>query len=476
MQMAMSEYRGGQWTPKRVSTAFAASQPYTSEIVNHYYSFSAVDRTEKEGRFFISYEGYSRGKTPTTPAAAYLKGEAEMAGCGIPDFTFTPKVYTQAPVRPMTWPDPLSTGRDPVDLRWQELSARQDAPDNDLAFLSLSLPLEHGGSPTSAQLLRETPGLFQLSPGWHQSYLNRLNEETGTWYPDDQIVIDGWLPFFYRDGERSFFVLPTTQRGTPANQPQGQYYTAVKAEMRSWERYFATQIDGWLDGFLEGLTPAERTDLAGWLAGQLNLPTAPVTDDELKAAIRKDPQQAVYFWMVGLADQFIAMSQFHFQTFYHPLVCEFGKLLNDPLRGVPALMSRYTQLTETAFRFYDTYRPTASVVLPTDTSFYPKEIVDFTPGRRLLAVQLGAVLPRAAAHRQLAEQEPALRGSAGRGTTSSSTRSAWRPRCPGGSPMSKYWITKPFFETTDAAVPAAAHRQHPAHARRRHERTRVSRS
>ena len=69
MQMAMSEYRGGQWTPKRVSTGFAASQPYTIEIVNHYYSFSAVDRTEKEGRFLISYEGNSHGKTPYTAAA-----------------------------------------------------------------------------------------------------------------------------------------------------------------------------------------------------------------------------------------------------------------------------------------------------------------------------------------------------------------------------------------------------------------------
>ena len=277
----------------------------------------------------------------------------------------------------MTWPDPLSTGRDPVDLRWQG-SARQDAPNNDLAFLSLSLPSSTAvrrPAPSCSGKRRAVPALPGLAPVVPQS----PQREDRHLVPGLPIVIGGWLPFFYRDGERSFFVLPTTQHGTPANQPQGQYYSAVKAEMRSWERYFATQIDGWLDGFLLGLTLAERTDLANWLASQLNLPTVPVTDDELKAAIRKDPQQAVYFWMVGLADQFIAMSQFHFRVFHHPLVCEFGKLLNDPLKGVPALMSRSTQLTETAFRFYDTYQPTAFVVLPADTSFYPREDVDFSP-------------------------------------------------------------------------------------------------
>ena len=447
MRMAMSEYRGGQWTPKRVSTGLAASQPYSIEIVNHYYRFSAVDRTETDGRFFISYEGNSRGTTPFT-AAAYLKGEAEMAGCGVPDFTFTPKVYTQAPLVPMTWPDELSTGSDPVDLRWQELAARTDAPDNDLALLNFSFPLEHGGFPISTQVLRETPALFQLSPGWHQSYLNRLPEKTGTWNRDSAIIINGWLPFFYRDGERCFFVLPTTQRGATANQPEGQYYPAVKAEMRSWERYFANDIDGWLDGFLLMLTPAERTDLANWLASQLNVPT-PVTDDELKAVIRTDPQQAVYFWMVGLADQFVAGSQYHFQAFYHPLVCEFGKLLNNPLKGVPALMSRSTQLTETGFRFNDTYRPTASVVLSTNTSFHPREDVDFSPA--------GAYAPY---NWELFFHVPLLiANTLSRNQRFEEARDWYHlifnplgvaPPKPGGPAMSKYWITKPFFETTDA--------------------------
>ncbi len=448
MQMAMSEYRGGQWTPKRVSTGFAASQPYNIEIVNHYYRFSAVDHSETDGRFFISYEGNSHGKTPYT-AAAYLKGEAEMAGCGVPDFTFTPKVYRQAPVVPMTWPDELSTGPDPVDLRWQELPARTDAPDDDLALLNFSFPLEYGGFPISTQVLRETPGLFQLSPGWHQSYLNRLTEKTGTWTRDSAIVVNGWLPFFYRDGGRSFFVLPTTARGAPANQPEGQYYPAVKAEMRSWERYFANNIDGWLNGFLLILTPAERTDLANWLASQLNLPSAPVTDDELKAVIRTDPQQAVYFWMVGLADQFVAGSRFHFRAFYHPLVCEFGKLLNNPLKGVPALMSRSTQLTQTAFRFNDTYRPTASVVLSTNTSFHPREDVDFSP--------TGAYAPY---NWELFFHAPLLiANTLSRNQRFEEARDWYHlifnplgvaPPKAGGAAMSKYWITKPFFETTDA--------------------------
>jgi receptor-binding and translocation channel-forming TcA subunit of Tc toxin len=132
-----------------------------------------------------------------------------------------------------------------------------------------------------------------------------------------------------------------------------------------------------------------------------------------------------------------------------PLACEFGKLLNDPLRGVPALMSRSTQLTETAFRFYDTYQPTASVVLPTDTSFYPKENVDFS-----LA---GAY---ASYNWELFFHVPLLiANTLSRNQRFEEAREWYHlifnplgvaPPKPGGPAMSKYWITKPFFETTDA--------------------------
>jgi Tc toxin complex TcA C-terminal TcB-binding domain/ABC toxin N-terminal region/Neuraminidase-like domain/Carboxypeptidase regulatory-like domain/Putative peptidoglycan binding domain/Salmonella virulence plasmid 28.1kDa A protein len=451
MQMASSEYRGGQWTPKQVSKSFAESASYDVEIVSRYYTFFAIDRSETEGRFFIMYEGNSHGKTPGI-VRARLKGEAEMSGCSAPDLAFTPKTLYQSSGLPTTKPDPMSTGTDPVDLRWLELNPRQDAPDNDLTLQNTSIL---AGAYNNVPVLQNTPGLFQLSPGWHQSYLNRLAEKTGTWYPYSPVITGTWLPFFYRDSEHSFFVLPSTPPSGVVNQPLGSYYPVIKAVLRSDEAYFGSQIDGWLEGFILMLTPTERADLGNWLFIQLNLPLVPSTDDELKAAIRKDPQQAVYFYLVGIADQYIDTPLYHFQTFYHPLICEFGKLLNNPLKGVPALMSRNTQLQQTTFRFYDSYHPTASVVLPTGnvqnphSEFYPREDVDFSPAGAYSAYNwelffhvplfIANTLSRNQSFEEARDWYHFIFNPLGVATTT-----------PGGSPMSKYWITKPFFQTKDA--------------------------
>ena len=43
--------------------------------------------------------------------------------------------------------------------------------------------------------------------------------------------------------------------------------------------------------------------------------------------------------------------EFHFKNFYHPFVCDFAKLVYNPLKGIPALMSRETQLKNSGFSF-----------------------------------------------------------------------------------------------------------------------------
>src|SRR5439155_17191882 len=80
------------------------------------------------------------------------------------------------------------------------------------------------------------------------------------------------------------------------------------------------------------------------------------------------------------------LQQFHFKNFYHTFVSDFTRMVYDPLKGIPALLSRETQLKNTGFRFFDAYQPTtASVVEATadpnkpDSEFYPAEVVDFSP-------------------------------------------------------------------------------------------------
>ena len=89
------------------------------------------------------------------------------------------------------------------------------------------------------------------------------------------------------------------------------------------------------------------------------------------------------------------------RNFYHPLVCLFREQLNG--QGIPALMARDTQLTDTGFDFATTYQPTGEVITP-----YPRRGRRLRAGRGVLVVQLGAVLPPAVRHRDAPERRPAV--------------------------------------------------------------------
>src|SRR5206468_9419371 len=67
-------------------------------------------------------------------------------------------------------------------------------------------------------LLSQTPWLFKISPPWQLSYFDRLFFDAqlapGTPFtaPFDEHgparPVGSWLPFFYNDKKRTFFVLP----------------------------------------------------------------------------------------------------------------------------------------------------------------------------------------------------------------------------------------------------------------------------
>ncbi|HSK63632.1 MAG TPA: hypothetical protein VK893_07320, partial [Pyrinomonadaceae bacterium] len=139
--------------------------------------------------------------------------------------------------------------------------------------------------------------------------------------------------------------------------------------------------------------------------------------------------------------------QFHFKNFYHPFVCEFAKLVYNPLKGIRAMMSRETQLKNSGFSFNLTYQPTFWVIQQGTEKFYPEEIVDFSPD--------GAYSPD---NWELFFHAPLLIGNMLTKNQRFAEAREWyhfifnpigvESARPGGSPMSKYWITKPFFETT----------------------------
>src|SRR5262249_28105166 len=107
-----------------------------------------------------------------------------------------------------------------------------------------------------------------------------------------------------------------------------------------------------------------------------------------------------------------------------------------------------TQLQNTGFRFRQTYQPTYLVVEPSTEDLYPKEVVDFTPDGAYssynweLFFHVPLLIANALSKNQRFEEARDWYHFIFNPIGVESAIS-------GGSAMSKYWMTKPFFETTD---------------------------
>ncbi|MBK6796742.1 MAG: hypothetical protein IPG76_08100 [Acidobacteria bacterium] len=456
LQMAVSEYRQGKWTPKRVSKDIRESSSYDVEIIRKHYRFFPIDRSEIDGRFGIKFDGNSTGGSQSSPTnVAYLSGSFEIAGCkGVPELGSIPGYF-----RPALRPELISTGDKTTFLKWVELESHNIPAEND--FTLENLQYFQSGYANPVTLLEQTPWIFKMTPPWHLSYLDKLWLDGLLALPanlakDRSSTSGSWLPFFYNDRKRTFFVLPSPFTLKTKDLPPGLwngpriYYPEVKAAFRALDLYIEGLVQTWLDKVdLSKLTAAERAAAEQFLSSQFaEMPLPPYTDDQLKDLIKRWYMRFYHLFLGAWGLFFYQFRQFHFKNYYHPFVCDFAKLVYNPLKGIPALMSRETQLKDSGFSFKQSYKPTLGVVEPLNENSYPKEVVDFTPD--------GAYSPY---NWELFFHAPLLiANSLSRNQRFEEAREWYHfifnplgleSITPGGSPMSKYWITKPFYETTD---------------------------
>ncbi|WP_437826314.1 neuraminidase-like domain-containing protein [Sorangium sp. So ce1153] len=454
LQMAVSDYRQGKWTPKRVSKDFDRSYSYDVEIVHKHYVFYPVDLSDVDGRFGVCYRGYSVDKDDND--LAYLSGSFEVSGCrGIPEISNLSTSF-----RPALWPTAESVGGDPTFLRWAELPDRKDAPANDLTLVSSV------SASRRTEVLQQTPWRFQVSPPWHFSYLDRLLADgllarsgtagaanvSASYLASElrETPVGSWLPFFYNDKKRTFFVLPSTpvlEKGRPR-----RYYPDVKGLVKKLNDLFEGWVRTRVDAYdLGTLNPAKRAYVEQLLAAQFpGEIVPPFTDDQVKDLLVRHLMRFVHYYLGLRSLMIFQYRQFDFRSFYHPFVCDFLKLVYDPLQGVPALMTRETQLKDSGFSFEHVYQPTVWVVDRFDRTRYPAEVVDFTPDGAYSSYNW-----------ELFFHAPLLIANALSQNQRFEEARDWyhyifnpmgaESAAAGGSPMSKYWITKPFFETTDPA-------------------------
>jgi hypothetical protein len=494
LQLAVSDYRQGKWTPKRVSKDFAESSTYNVEIVRNHYRFLLVDQTAIDGRFGIKYDGTSALTTenPATagsgrgdPAPAPLSGAFEISGCdGVPALASFPFNFSYA-----LRPEIGSAGYVTTFMKWNELTTRFLGPqgllEDDFTLQTFAGSGVGGNRPGAIRLgpltplLMQTPGLYQMSPAWHLSYLDQLvldgqtntlfggfGDFTGFAAPSSP-PMGSWLPFFYNDKKRTFFVLPCLLPGrkldTPVQVPAGGggrnnridtvsapiYYPQIKHQATAAESAFEGQIRRSLAGFTPPAAGSPgRQQLERFLVQAFPGEPSSHTDAQLTELVVRYDMRFAHLYLGQIALALFQTRQFHFKNFYHPLVCDFVRLVANPMQGIPGLMRRETQLKDTGFSFKQTYQPTSWVVAPSTETFYPSEIVDFSPDGAYSSYNW-----------ELFFHAPLLVANAlSRNQRFEEARDWYHfifnpvgvdSPFPGGSATSKFWITKPFFQTTD---------------------------
>ena len=484
VQLAVSEYRRGAWTAKKVSKDFSQSisAPTIVDTVPKFYQFVPVDRAGIDGRFLVTFGGYSLGSDGYEGGT--LVGAFDIAGCsGVPELVAAAGNYT-----PVLVPEWASVGQYVGQyqyqdhayteyMKWNELgrpdefgnppTGRHDLPQDDF---TLDNSFAQTGGSRYTTLLDQTPWFFRMTPPWQLSYPDRLLLD-GLMVPasvtlasrgkaDVRVPLGSWLPFFYNDKKRTFIVLPALGQPRDKGGPDGKlgYYPDVARAIRNAESTAAAQVRSWTDALdLSALTPAQRQDLDQQLYQAFPQEAPPPAGSpppytaaeaaQVKAFIQRLLMRYFHAFLGAQALQAFQGRRFHFKNFYHPFTCDFSKLVQNPLLGVPALMRRETQLQDSGFSFRQQYQPAAAVVDPSTEQYYPRELVDFTPD--------GAYAPY---NWELFFHAPLLIANALSRNQRFEEARDWyhfifnpigaESTAPGGSPMSKYWITKPFYQTT----------------------------
>ena len=216
LQMAVSDYRQGKWTPKRISKDFDESELVRRR--NRQEALPVLSRSTA-----ARSTGASASSTTVTASAATDTNYASdlyrrvrdrrLQGCAGAEPTF-----------PATFSTPFDrNGLRPATTRhfmkWVELGhrygSRADYPQNDFTLENV---LCQSDTTTSAltPVLMQTPWIFKMTPPWHLSYLDKLLARRTVWrlaralQRQAHASVGSWLPFFYNDKKRTFFVLPVT--------------------------------------------------------------------------------------------------------------------------------------------------------------------------------------------------------------------------------------------------------------------------
>jgi hypothetical protein len=205
-------------------------------------------------------------------------------------------------------------------------------------------------------IVNRTPGLFKITYPMQMSIIDWIMLALEAFFfrlynfglgRDRTLAIPlgTYMPFFYGDIARTYTIVP------------GFYERPFEGQTGRTRKTFSD-----IHQFVQDIIALIATYVAKYQAdGTHNL-------NALLEKLVVDPEyiRLQHEWKIYQGLPF----GLKFQNFYHPLICFLRVILNRD--GVPALMQRDVQLTDTGFSFPSVYQPSALVA-----QVYPREDIDF---------------------------------------------------------------------------------------------------
>lgn len=402
IQLAVSERSGGKWMPKKVSKG-AIYSPQGG----YFYSLPAIQTYN----FFV----WGLGAAGQAVSCSNTGGTGWVGSFALTGCKGYPEPQQGGTGFPVTFLPQFKDSELQAE-RFTELN--KDATD-ELAIRSI---FNMGAFDT---IVADTPGIFKVTYPMQMSiidwillglelYLGAQNsfaaslERRGLAIP-----LGTFMPYFYGDVARTYTIIP------------GFYDEKAKDPKHRIEKMFSD-----IQQFVLDVTAL----VAKYLQIYQNDPAHDIV--KLIQSLLIDPEylRLKAEWAVYKSLQF----GLKFSNFYHPLICLLRSTLNR--EGISALMQRDLQLTITPFDFNAVYQPSGLVVKP-----YPREDVDFERDGAYAGYnwELFFHLPFEIAMRLNRDQ----RFEEARDWFHYIFNPVGATDAP--APQ-KFWVTKPFFQTTVA--------------------------
>jgi len=453
IRMATTELRNKKWLPKKVSNDYYETDPYYGNFSAKKMEFYVINKMDLDGKLGIKFT-YSK-----LEGQNYIKNydTFELFGCdGLP-VKSAPKLNGTSTQVTLPFPKILNNLNyiEHGDSDWSD-------PESDFLLQENSVYSIY----QYLYLFLKTPTLHKSYFAWQTSYLDRLLEDMegllGQFIDKRSLASSGsWLPFFYADRKKTFMAFPmidgskngSIKDAILTQEGRTYYYPEIKEFFRELLKTIEGYIRSTIDAVdLTVLIDAQKVDFANTLARALgqDLITS-ISDDDLKEMMVLYYIKIFSAYLGAFSALLFNFRKYHFKNFYHPFICDFIKLVYNPTQGITALMSRETQMKNSGFDFGKKYDPTFRVFDHPAGKSYPEDIVDFSPDGSYSSYnwELFYHSPLMIANNLSTNQrfEEAMdwyhfifNPIGVEGTLPNGSNA--------GSPQ-KYWITKPFFLTTD---------------------------